>query len=554
MRDNPASDPVAPSRYRWVAAICLLGVACVATLLLLLRLAPAQSTAAARVVAEGLATLCLLGVATILFLLLYLNRRSDRARQRLLDRSQGDLKASEERYAELVEQALEGILVRKGSGEIVFANTTLCAMLGYSRAELQRMRIHDLVHAEDAETVEQVQRLAQGQHLRIAKRMLHKDGRVLFVEVSARRLANGDIQSAVHDLSDTQRAELRFRAVVEQSPIAMLMTDARGVVTMVNPQAERLFGYLNEELLGQPVEKLVPAKVRAAHPALRAGYMRELRARPMGHGRELFGLHKDGREVPVEIALNPISTRDGDFVLASIVDITQRRESERREQIYMDELRIMSQRLLEAQEEERRAIARELHDEIGQGLTATRINLERMLKEAGDGPLADQAAGASAIVSEILQQVRQLSLNLHPSVLDDLGIAAALRWLVRTRVAATELAVVMELAEGLPRFSPTVEHTVFRVFQEALSNVLRHSGARNFQVKLCLEDDMLRLHAEDDGCGFDLQAAQKHALEGASLGVIGMQERVRLVGGRIVIESQPGRGTRMQVSVPATER
>lgn len=554
MRGNPAPDSVALSRYRWVVAACLVGIACVAALLILLRLAPAKSTVAAHVVAEGLATLCLVGVTAILFLLLYLNRRGDQAQRRLLNRSQGDLRASEERYAELVEQALEGILVRKDSGEIIFVNTTLCAMLGYDRAELQSMRIHDLVHPEDAETVEQVQRLAQGEYLRIGKRMRHKQGHALFVEVGARRLANGDIQSVVQDLSEARRAELRFRAVVEQSPIAMLMMDTQGVITLVNPQAERLFGYRHGELLGQTVEKLVPAKARAAHPALRAGYMREPRARPMGQGRELFGLRKDGHEVPVEIALNPISTRDGDFVLASIMDITQRRESARREQLYMDELRVMSQRLLEAQEQERRAIARELHDEIGQGLTATRINLERLLKDAGDGPLADQAAGASAIVSEILQQVRQLSLDLHPSVLDDLGLAAALRWLVRTRASSAALTVDMELAEDLPRFSPTVEHTVFRVFQEALSNVLRHSGARNLRVRFRLEGDMLRLDAEDDGRGFDLQAAQKHALEGGSLGVVGMQERVRLVGGHIVIESQPGRGTRMQVSVPAMER
>lgn len=553
MRDKPAPDSAPPSRYRWVAAICLVGIACVAILLFLLWAAPAQS-AAAHVVAEGLATLCLLGVATILSLLLYLNRRGDRARQHLLDRSQGELKASEERYAELVEQALEGILVRRYSGEIIFANATLCGMLGYSRAELQRMRIHDLVHPDDAETVEQVQRLAQGQYLRLGKRMRHKDGHVLFVEVSARRLANGDIQSVVHDLSETRRAELRFRAVVEQSPIAMLMTDAQGRINLVNPQAERLFGYLNEELLGQSVEKLVPIKARAAHPALRAGYMHEPRARPMGRGRELFGLHKDGHEVPVEIALNPISTREGEFVLASIVDITERRESERRERNYMEELRFMSQRLLEAQEEERRAIARELHDEIGQGLTAARINLERMQKDADGGPLAAQAADASAVVSEILQQVRQVSLNLHPSVLDDLGLAAALRWLVRTRAGSADLEVGMELADGLPRFSPTVEHTVFRVFQEALSNVLRHSGARNFRVSFRLDGDMLHLDAEDDGRGFDLQAAHKRALGGGSLGVIGMQERVRLVGGRIVIESQPGRGTRVQVSLPVTER
>lgn len=550
MRTNPVSDQGAQARFRWAVATCLIGIACVGATLLLLWLAPERIAPFPYAASIVLSAICLLGAATILLLAWRLRHLG----QRSLERSTQAHAQSEQRYAELVEQALEGIMVRRHSGELVFANATLCRMLGYSREELQGLSIRDLVHPEDAETVEQVQRLVRGEHLRLEKRMRHKDGNVLFVEVSIRRLADGSIQSTVQDKSETKRAESRFRAVVEQSPIAMLMADSRGIVTLVNPQAERLFGYGRDELLGQPVERLVPVKARGAHPGLRAGYQREPRARPMGHGRELFGLHKSGREIPVEIALNPVGTREGDFVLASIVDITERHEAVRRERVYMDELRLMSQRLMEAQEEERRAIARELHDEIGQALTATRINLERMQKEAGDGPLAGQAAGASAIVSEILQQVRQLSLDLHPSVLDDLGLAAALRWLVRTRVGAGELQVALELAEDLPRFAPSVEHTVFRVFQEAVSNVLRHSGAKRFKAKLRLEGDILRLDAEDDGCGFDLQAAHRRALEGGSLGVIGMQERVRLAGGDIVIESKPGQGTRVQVSMHTRER
>ena len=212
----------------------------------------------------------------------------------------------------------------------------------------------------------------------------------------------------------------------------------------------------------------------------------------------------------------------------------------------------MSQRLLEAQETERRAIARELHDEVGQALTAARMNLNDLQQQAGKGPLAKQAADASAIISQLLQQVRQLSLDMHPTVLDDLGLAASLRWLVRTR--AGELKVDFDLPEDLPRFTSTVEHTAFRVFQEALSNVLRHSGAQKLEVRLKREGEWLQLDIADDGRGFDAESACKHALSGNSLGVIGMQERVRLASGHIVIESEPGRGARLHVSLPATLR
>ena len=469
-------------------------------------------------------------------------------------RAEAAREESEQRYAELVDQALEGIAVRKPGGEFLFVNDTFCRMLGYPRADFLRMNIKDVVHPDDAETIAQAQRLNNGGSLHLEKRMRRKDGSTLHVEVSVRRLQDGNFQSTIQDISERRHSEERFRVMVEGAPNAMVMTGLDGVITMVNFQTERLFGYTREELLGLPIDRLIPERFRAAHPELRNGYSRDPQMRAMGSGRDLYGLRKNGVEVPVEIGLNPITTHDGHFVLASIIDITARREAEQRERVHSDELRLMSQRLLEAQETERRAIARELHDEIGQALTATRMNLRDLEQQAGDGPLGKCAADASAIVAQLLQQVRQLSLDLHPTVLDDLGLAASLRWLARTRAGGGQLNVVLGLEEDMPRFTSVVEHTAFRVFQEALSNVLRHSGARNLKVKLKLDGDWLLMEIHDDGKGFDPGAARKHALAGASLGVIGMQERVRLADGRIDIESKPEQGTLVRVSLPAAER
>ncbi|HLW73645.1 MAG TPA: PAS domain S-box protein [Gammaproteobacteria bacterium] len=460
---------------------------------------------------------------------------------------------SEQRYQDLVEQALEGILVRRHSGEFLYVNPAFCRMLGYSRGALLGMSIRDVVHTEDAATIEQVQRLTPGESARTEKRMRHKDGHVVHVEVSAHRLPNGDVQSTVQDVSESRRAEERFRTMVEGSPNAMLMVSERGLIVLANPQTERLFGYRGEELLGQSIEMLVPRSSRDRHPRLRADYQREPQMRSMGAGRDLHGLRKDGTEVPVEIGLNPIETPGGRFVLASIIDISERKAAEARDREHQEEMRVMSQRLLEAQETERRAIARELHDEVGQALTATRLNLQQLVQEAGQGGLSKRAEEASAMVAQLLQQVRQLSLDLHPSVLDDLGLAAALNWVVRTR-AGGDIQVHLELAEGLPRFAEVTEHTAFRVCQEALSNVLRHSGARKVTVILRYAGDSLELVISDDGCGFEPDAAYKHAHEGKSLGVLGMRERVRLAGGRIAIESNLGKGTHVQVWLPAMRR
>ncbi|HEX7964799.1 MAG TPA: PAS domain S-box protein [Gammaproteobacteria bacterium] len=457
---------------------------------------------------------------------------------------------SERRYAELVDQALEGILVRSPQGRLLFVNGTLCRMLGYAREELVQLNMRDLVHPEDADTIVRVEQLESGGHLQLQKRMRRKDGQVIHVEVSARRLHDGNIQSAIQDVSERKESELRFRSMVEGAPNAMVMVDERGAIVLANPQAEKLFGYTAAELAGKPVEMLVPMRYRGDHAAQREGYSRAPQMRAMGQGRDLFGVHKQGHEVPVEIGLNPIVTAQGRFVLASIIDITERRAAEERERAYTEELRLMSRQLLEAQESERRTIARELHDEVGQSLTATRISLRDLEQDAAAGALAPRLADTSAIIADLLAKVRQMSLDLHPSVLDDLGLVPALRWCVRTRTGGSGLEVTWDLPEDLPRFDAMVELTLFRVFQEALSNILKHADAHQAQVALAHAEGRLVLSLRDDGRGFDVDAARRHALGGGSLGVLGMQERVRLAGGELAMESSPGQGTLIRVSLP----
>jgi rsbT co-antagonist protein RsbR len=130
------------------------------------------------------------------------------------------------------------------------------------------------------------------------------------------------------DLSERQQATERFRLIVESAPNAIVMANQEGIIILVNSQTERLFGYTRDELIGQSVDLLVPERVRSAHPSYRAAFFTDPKTRPMGAGRDLYGVHKDGHEIPVEIGLNPITTEDGTFVLASIIDITARKQAE----------------------------------------------------------------------------------------------------------------------------------------------------------------------------------------------------------------------------------
>ena len=497
----------------------------------------------------GALTLTVLSLASaglVLFLARRINQLEAQVLGHSLRRSREALQISEHRYKELVDQALEGVMVREHGGRILYANEALCSMLRYSPAELTSMSMRDLVHPDDREAILDVQRLEPGGSLRLQKRMCRKDGQVLDVQVSARRLANGDVQSTMQDLTEHRRAEERFRAMVQGSPNAMLMVDEAGVILLANPLAERIFGYGPEELLGKQVEALIPMRLRAQHPSMRAGLHRNLQVRSMGAGRELFGLRKDGSEVPVEIGLNPISTSEGRCMMASVIDITERLRAQ-------EAMKSLPKRLLDAQETERRRIARELHDELGQTLSASQIKLRALEKKLKGSPEANKAAEVLGILGTMLQQVRQLSLDLRPAVLDDLGLAAAIRWFVRERVIQNDLEVKVDVPLTLPRFPVRVETAIFRSFQSTVTNIVRHAEARTVQVSLHFDAPRLTLEIRDDGKGFDVDAAQKMARQGKSLGLLGMMEWVRLCGGDMVIESAVGRGTVVRAVISIDE-
>jgi len=232
------------------------------------------------------------------------------------------------------------------------------------------------------------------------------------------------------------------------------------------------------------------------------------------------------------------------------VDMTDRKDAERRAQVYLEEMQQLSARILETQEEERRGLARELHDELGQGLTAALLSLKDLINQASSDNLVMQINHASAIITGLTQQVRALSLDLRPSVLDDLGLVAAVRWYIRERVEPAGLHVVLTVDTDLPRVSAIRETTCFRVLQSALTNVLRHADAHEVQVELHAADGNLVLVIRDNGRGFDVKAARRTALEGKSLGLLGMEERVRLAGGSFTIASIQGQGTEVRIELP----
>jgi PAS domain S-box-containing protein len=483
-----------------------------------------------------------------------------------LQRADTALRESDAMLDGLFEFAPDAVLAVDADGRIVRANAQAEATFGYRRDELDGQPVEVLLperfhaaHREHRSGFMGAPRQRQmGAGLRLVG--LRRDGTefpiaisLTPVDVGARRI----VMAVARDMTERREAQRRFRRLLESAPDAVLIVSADGRIIQVNGRAEELFGRRRQELVGSPLEELVPPARRGAHRAGFAGYFAEPRVMHLGgDGFQVVGLAKDGREFPIELDLSPIDTEAGLMAIAAIRDLTERRRMERERDALLAELgsgrerlRVLSMRLLDAQEQERRTIARELHDEIGQALTAVRIDLQT-LQGSVDDTARPFVESALAVTRHLVTQARDMSLDLRPSLLDDLGLTAALRWYLerhqqRLGGAAT---LVGDLADL--RLPPQLETACFRVAQEALTNVARHAGARSVRVELRRADGEIELSVQDDGAGFDVEAARHRAVAGNSMGLLGMEERVMLAGGRLEVQSRVGRGTEVRVRLP----
>jgi signal transduction histidine kinase len=271
---------------------------------------------------------------------------------------------------------------------------------------------------------------------------------------------------------------------------------------------------------------------------------REVSARLAAHQRS-------GERRLAIVLLVAIVVATGSVWRISVLENRAERQRLRTEQAEA-EMRQLSRKLVNAQEEERRSLSRELHDEVGQMLTALRVQLGRLAKwrPASDEEYAGHVEDMKELIGQTLNSVRRLASGLRPSVLDDLGVGAALQWQAREFSRRTGLPVEVVI-EGLPANLPERHRTcIYRVVQEALTNCARHAAASNIRIVLHTESDRLALTIHDDGRGMPEPTSGNGKPLTGGLGLIGMEERVHELGGQLTIQSQPGKGTLLKVSIP----
>jgi PAS domain S-box-containing protein len=383
-------------------------------------------------------------------------------------------------------------------------------------------------------------------------RLRRRDGEYRWISDSGRpRHDNqgkfaGYIGSCV-DITESQRkaealaeSENRLRAILDTAVEGIITVNDRGVIESVNAATEKIFGYTAAEIIGRNIGLLMPAPFREGHDEHLANFQstRAPEILALG-GREVSGRRKDGSVFPIDLAVSELMLANRQIFTGFVRDVTERKQAERI-------AREFGGRLIRAQEEERARLARELHDDITQRLALLAIDAGRVERASGGVDLTETMREVRDGLVRLSEDVHSLSYKLHPALLEDLGLTDALKAECE-RVSRQESISVEVKLEAIPeRIPQETGLCLFRVTQEALRNVARHARAKAAAVSLRPLDGGLQLAVADSGIGFDPGQQRQRP----SLGLASMQERVRLLGGELDIESAPGHGTSIVAWVP----
>ena len=329
-----------------------------------------------------------------------------------------------------------------------------------------------------------------------------------------------------------------FHSVMEFAPDAFILIDQNGVIVRVNTQAERLFGYRRENLVGQLAETLIPGQ---ATPDPNQSSPVESMSVPCQRS--------DGSVFPADINLARLTGDDDALTMAVVRDVSERQRAKAELSESRQQVRDLAAQHDAAREDERKHIAREVHDELGQVLTALRVDLSLMRMRFGVQfpELGEHTGNMKVLVDRAIQGVRNVATNLRPAVLD-LGLVPALQWLCNEFSERTATVCELRLAQPEMALEETRSVVVFRIVQESLTNIARYAAARHVVVTLDKYLNALVLQVRDDGQGFDIAAASRKK----TFGLLGMRERAIALGGSLQIDSVPGQGTVIQVSIPMT--
>jgi len=350
-------------------------------------------------------------------------------------------------------------------------------------------------------------------------------------------------------------SQARLDAIVDSAMDAIVTVDAAQNVVLFNRAAEQIFGVRREEAIGAPLDRFLPQRHRAAHrDHIEQFGHTGVSSRRMGDTTTLWALRADGTEFPIEASISQAGAPGQDFYTVILRDVTLRKKAQDALQAQKEELRRLSAQVVEAREEEKTRIARELHDELGQLLTALKMDLAWLRERLppGDTDAAERAERMGRVLDQTVGSTRRISADLRPLMLDDLGLAEAANWLVGDFASRSGVQCEIRMTGNgeLEGIDKSVATAIYRALQESLTNIARHAGARQAWVSVGADNGEIFFEVEDDGRGI----APADLAKTRSLGLKGMRERVDYLGGSIEVVRAPRGGTRVRVRLPAQGR
>jgi PAS domain S-box-containing protein len=412
-------------------------------------------------------------------------------------------------------------------------------------------------------------------------------------ESQAMREANNQLITEVEERQRTEEALLasqaRLSGILEMSVDAVISVDDEQRITLFSRGAEKIFGYESREVMGKSLSMLIPERLREAHVAHADHFLRSVEQNiPMSERGLIFGLRKDGNEFPIEASVTKLE-QGGDRVLTAIMrDVTERVRAEEELRRAHDDLEVrvkertqelaeantalqaeiaernqveaslreLTGRLMQLQDEERRRIARELHDGTTQSLVALSMELAlgREMAREGNPNLEAKLRECVDLAEQCTGEIRTVSYLLHPPLLDELGLGTTVRSYADGFSSRSGIRITLKISPDLGRLEQDVELALFRIVQESLTNIHRHSQSRTARLQLARAENEVTLEISDDGRGLPKELLKHRNGTGMTgVGIAGMRERVRQLGGQFELKSN-SRGTTIRVTLPAPVR
>jgi len=467
---------------------------------------------------------------------------------------------AEEAYRSLVENSIQGIAIMQ-EGRIVFCNEALLKMNGFTREEIYGQTPEEIittVHPEDrGRVVSSMSQILTGQSAPPGQqiRIFDRQRRVRWVEALASgttyhnrpavQVSYMDVTGRHEAEAALQKSESRFRELIEEAPVAIGIS-RQGEAVYRNRAHVWLFGYADaSELVGMSFADQIAPRFRrdATESALR-----RTQGLPTETEFESVGLRKDGTEFPFRSAVTVLNFADGPATVTFITDLTAQKDFEQKLGDSHLKLRNLATHLLSARELERKSVAREIHDELGQYLTAFKMDLSWIEKRlrSSDVEILEKIRTTSGLTDHAIDIVHRIASDLRPVMLDDLGLPAAVEWLAGEFSRRTGIACDTHVTIHESRIAGNSATALFRIVQEGLSNAGQHSHASHVFVLLREAEGRLEVILGDDGIGITSEQASAPT----SFGLIGMRERVEGLGGELSVRGLTGKGTTVHVTIP----